>query len=95
MLGRQLHLDIRIRRPDRRRGRVGQIQPRVGQPDVVDNRDHLVRRNVLANRGVDVIAQGSRLFNARSGARAHVNLELPRIHRGKEVLPQPRRQQRH
>ena len=49
----------------------------------------------LADRRVDVVAQRRRLFDARAGARAHVNLELPRIHRWKEVLPQKRRQQRH
>ena len=95
MLWRQLHLDIRIRRPDRRRGRIGKIQAGVGQPDVVDNRDHLARRNVLANGGIDVIAQRGRLLDARAGAGAHVNLELAGIDGGKEVLPQPRRQQRH
>ncbi len=42
---------------------------------------------------VDVIAERGGLFNARAGARAHVNLELSRIDGGKEVLPEPWREQ--
>ena len=51
--------------------------------------------NVLTNGCINVIAQRGRLLDARAGARAHMNLELPGIDRRKEVLPQPGHQQRH
>ncbi len=44
---------------------------------------------------IDVIAEQRGLFNARTGAGAHVDLELPRIDAGKEVLAERRRQQAH
>jgi hypothetical protein len=49
-------------------------------------------RNLLADGGVDVVAERGRLFDARAGAGAHVNLELAGVHRGEEVLAQPGRQ---
>ncbi len=47
-----------------------------------------------ADGPVDVIAEQRRLLDARPGLRPHVDLELSRIDRRKEVLSQRRRQQR-
>ena len=92
---RELDLDVGIGGADRRGGRVGKIQARVGQADVIDDGDDLIGGNVLADGAVDVIAKRGSLFDARTGAGPDVDLELPGIYGGEEVLPQPRRQQRH
>ena len=91
----QLHLDVGVGRADGRRGRVGQVQSRVGQPNVIDDRDHFAGRNILADGGVDVIAEQSRLLDSRPGAGTHVNLELPGVHRGEEILAEPGRKKTH
>ena len=75
-------------RPNRRRGRIRKVQARVGQSDVVDDRDHFFAGICSPNRCVDVIAQSRRLFDTSAGTRAHVNFELARIHR-RERSPGP------
>ena len=95
MILAQLHLNVGVGRADGRGGRVREIQRRVGQADVIQHRDHLIGRNLLPDRLVDVVAERGRLFDARSGAGADVNLELAGVHRGKEILAQKRRQQAH
>ena len=91
----ELHLDVGVGRADGRGGRVGEIQSRVRQADVIDDGDHLIGGNLLADGVVDVVAEQGRLFNARAGAGAHVNLELAGVHGGEEVLPQRGRQKPH
>ena len=51
-------------------------------------------RNFLADRAVDLVAQAGSLFDARAGAGADVELELAAVAGGKEVLSQPRIEQR-
>ena len=90
VLRRELHLDVRVGRTDGRRCRIGKVQAGIGQPDVIDDADDLAGGNVLADGGVDVVAQGRGFFNARAGARAQVNLELAGIDGGKEILARDR-----
>ncbi len=87
----QLHLDVGVGRADGRRGRVGEVQAGIRQADVIDNGDDLFGRNILADGRVDVVAEGCRLFDARAGAGADVNLELAGVNRREEVLAQKRR----
>ena len=67
--------------------RIGKVDAGIGQADVIDDGDNLAGGNVLADGGVDVIAQGRGFLNARAGARPHVNLELAGVDDGKEILP--------
>ena len=48
-----------------------------------------VGRNLLADGGVDVVAESGGLFNARAGVGAHVDLELAGVDGGEEVLAEP------
>ena len=87
----QLHLNVGVGRADGRGGRVGEIQAGVRQADVIDDGDDLFGGKLLADGGVDVVAERGGLFDARAGAGADVNLELAGVHRGEEVLAQKRR----
>ena len=82
----ELHLDVGVGGTNRRRGGVGQIEAGVRQADVVDDVHELAGGNVLADGGIDVIAEGGSFFNAGAGVRADVNLEAARVNRGEEVL---------
>ena len=89
----QLHLNIGVGWADGRRGRVGEIQAGVRHADVIEDGDQFAGRNLLADGGVDPVAERGCFLDAHAGGRTQVNLELPGVHRGKEVLAQPWRQQ--
>src|SRR6202000_1550770 len=88
MIFRQRYLDIGIGRTDGSRVAVGSVDTAIGQADVIDNRGDFLLRNHFADRPVHLIADSSGLFDTSAGAGAHVQLELPGIDRGKEILPQ-------
>ena len=82
--------DVGIAGPDGSRRAVGEIDTAVGQADVVDDALHFLRRNHLADQGLHVIAQSGCLLDAQPGPRTQVQLDLPRIHHGEEVLAESR-----
>src|SRR5208282_6732416 len=57
------------------------------QADVVDDRIALAFRDDLANPILDHLEYLRRLLNARSRGSAHVELDLARVDRGKEIAP--------
>ncbi len=81
--------DVGIACAYRCRVRIGEVQTRVRNADVVDDRAHLRLRNLLANHILDLIAEPGGIFNARAGVGSHMKLELAAIDRGEEVLSQP------
>ena len=90
VLAAQLHLDVGVGRANRRGRGIRKIQGGIGQADVVEDGDKLVGRNLLADRGFDLIAEGRRLFDAHASVGANVDHELAGVNRGKKVLPQER-----
>jgi hypothetical protein len=86
VIGRELHLDIGVGGSDGCGSGVGEIQAGIGQPDVIDDGNNFLGRNLLANGGVDVVAKEGCLFDARAGAGADVDFELAGVDGGKEVL---------
>src|SRR5581483_3273305 len=86
--------NIGIGRANRRRVALGEIDPAIGQADVVNDARDLLRRNVRADGTVDQVAQACGLFDSRTGARAQVQLELAAIHGWEEISAQPRDQYR-
>src|ERR1700730_5995932 len=92
VLGGESDENVRIRRANRGRITVGEIDTAVGQPYVVNDTLDLGCRNLLSNRLLDLVAKVGRLFNAHSRGSAHVKLESTAIHAGKEIPAQPRNQ---
>src|SRR5277367_4415597 len=79
-------LDVGVSGADRRGVGVGGVESAVGQADVVDDGDDLLLRDRLPYGVVDPVADGGHVFDAGSGAGAHVNLELATIDGREEVL---------
>src|SRR6185437_6909077 len=67
---------------------VGGVDRAERNPDVVENRDQLVFRNLLAQNFFHLVAQPCGLLYARAGAGAHVKAKDSSIDAGKEVLSQ-------
>src|SRR5437868_11730161 len=92
LLGRMMMLLIQrdqylgIGRSNGSAGAVGSIDGAEGQTDVVQNRDQLVLRNLLAQRLLDFIAKTSCFFDARSRARAQMQTEDSSVDAGEEIL---------
>jgi len=93
VIGRELDLDVGVGGTDGRGGGVGEIQSGVGQADVIDDGNHFLGRNLLADGGVDVVAKEGCFLNAGTGTGADVNFELAGIDGGKEVLPERRKEE--
>ena len=90
MLVSQRDQDVGVSGAHRGRVRIGEIQARVRDANIVDDGSQLGWGDFLADHVLDLVAQTRRIFNAGSGLRAHMKLELAAIHRREEVLPQPR-----
>jgi hypothetical protein len=88
----QRRQNIRIGIADRSAVAVRQIDAAGRLSDVVENPAKLIRRYLSLDIAIDLIYETSCLFNARPGLCPHVKQELPGIHCGKEVLPEPRYQ---
>ena len=67
--------NIRVRRSSCAGVVVAQINPGVRKADVVDNALELPRRDSLSDGSFYLIDKLGRLFNARSGRRAHVQVK--------------------
>ena len=77
--------NLAIAAADGRTVAEGEIEPAVGDPDVVDDRIDLAGRNDTADFIFDVSEDYFRLFDARTGGRAGVQAKLTRIDSRKEV----------
>ena len=64
---------------------VAEIDAAVGKADVVENGDQFLRRNDLADGLIDLIGEARGLFNAQSGAGAHVQADLAGVDFGEKV----------
>src|ERR1700722_311383 len=82
--------NVRVRSADWSRVSVREIKSAVRNADIVDNCDQLGLGNLLADRLIDLVTQLRRLLDAQAGACANMQLELPTIDRGKEILTEPR-----
>jgi hypothetical protein len=97
---RQIDIDVRIARPNRRRSAVCQVDAAVRQPDVVDDAADFLGRNGFPDGGFDLIAQRGGFLDARAGPGAQMQLDLTAVNRRKEILakagqgPQGKRQYR-
>src|SRR5579859_7341402 len=58
----------------------------VGQTDVVQYVHNLPRGKILMEVLLDLVAEASRLFDAKAGAAAHVKADEAGINRGEEIL---------
>src|SRR5579859_2420399 len=65
---------------------VGQVDAGVGQTDVVQYVHNLPRGKILMEVLLDLVAEASRLFDAKAGAAAHVKADEAGINRGEEIL---------
>ena len=88
MVGRQVDIDIRVPGAHRGGSAVGEVDAAVGQTDVIDDAAHLLRRDDVTDRGLDLIAQRRGLLDARAGAGTQVQFDLAAVHRREEVLAQ-------
>ena len=92
MLGLQRDLNLGVVRADRPRIAVGEIDARIRQADVIEDRMDLARRDLLPQGPFDLVAEPRRLFHPQAGPCAHMQTEQAGIDRGKEILAQNREQ---
>jgi hypothetical protein len=89
MLLGERHHDIGVRRAHRRRIAVDGIDAAVGQPDLVQDTEQLIVRNLAADGLLHQIADARRLFDAGPGFGAQMQLELAGVGGREEILPEP------
>ena len=89
MFGKR-HLDIGVGRSHGTGVRIRGVDSGVREADVIDDRDQFFLRNHLADGVVDPVALRGHVFNARAGARPHVQHELAAVHAGKEIFAKKR-----
>ena len=89
----QAHQDFRVAGADHAGIAVGKIDAGVRQPDVVEDRDQFVFRDLLPQILLDFIAKPCGFFHPQSGAAANVEPHLPGIDAGEEILAQKKHQQ--
>src|SRR5271165_6545163 len=94
MIGQQRDQNVGVHGADGRGSAVGQIDGAVGEPDVIDDRAQVPRRDDAAQGFLDLVANFRGLFNASAGFGSHVQLELPAIADREEVLSQPGNEQK-
>src|SRR5579863_334436 len=69
---------------------IGGVDAAIRDPDVVDDGRQLPRGDYLTDRGLDAIAQGRGLIDARAGKGPQVQLDLAGVDAGEEVLAKSR-----
>ena len=79
--------DLAVRRRDERTLAQGEVQTAVGDADVVEEVLDLVGRNHLPDRVLDLHEFPLRLFDARAGHAADVELDEARVDGREEILP--------
>src|ERR1700674_4189558 len=88
VIGRERNQNVSIFGSNRGGIAVGQIDPAVRDPDVVDDAGNFLRRNLSSNFGVHAVAQGRYIFDACPGWRSQMKLELSTVHRWEKILAQ-------
>ncbi len=92
MLLVQAHQNLRVAGANDAGVAVRKIDTGIRQPDVVENRDQLVFRNLLPQVLFDFVAQPRRLLHAQAGTAANVKPHLAGIDAGEEILAQEKHQ---
>src|SRR6185312_522674 len=77
---------------DESRAVIGIVDRAVRYSDVVDDIVELRRGNLAANKALHVVAKASRLLDASTRFRPHMQKKLAVIGAGKEILSKPRDQ---
>src|SRR5580765_5494586 len=75
----ELNQDLRVGGADGAGVAVAEIDAAVGKADVVQNRYQFLGRNYLADGLIDLVGQAGSLLDTQSGARAHVQANLPGV----------------
>ncbi len=88
MLGREGDHDLRVQRPDGSGVAVGEIDPRIGQADIVDNGLQFPGRNLAADETVHFVGEPRGFLDAQAGRRAHVQPDGGGVDRGEEIFAQ-------
>src|ERR1022692_533869 len=88
MLGIESDQDLSVTGADGAIGTVGLINPGVRQTDVVEHRLQFTLWDLLAQHGLDFIAEPCCLFDAQARTPAYMQAQLARIHLREEVLAQ-------
>src|SRR5260370_8856264 len=90
----EAYQDVGIGSADRRRIAVGEVNPAVGQSDIVDDAGNLAGWKLLFDESFNHIAETRRLLNACSLMSAKVERERPTVHGREKVRSQPRNNDR-
>ena len=84
--------DFAVGRAKRAGVAVTEIDPGIGDAEVVENGLKFVRRDRLANGGVDLVGQARGFFDAQAGAGAEVHADLAGVNFGEEIAAEDKEQ---
>ena len=88
----QSHQDFRVAGADHAGIAIGEIEARIGQPNIVEDRHQFIFGDLLVQVFLNLIAEPGGLFHAQSGTGPHVQPHQAGIHRREEVLAQEEHQ---
>ncbi len=88
----ELDEDFAVGSAERAGVAVAEIDAAIGDAEIVENGLQFVRRDRLANGGVDLVGEARGFFDAKAGARAEVHADLAGVNFGEEVAAEDEEQ---